>query len=172
MKNEFEVLGDTTVIYVTYKDKQEKVFISTEDLPKVQELPNSWRIVYSDGKPYIRGAIYSGKSRVVYGLHQWIMGTYGRKDVVVDHVDHNPFNNERSNLRVVTRGQNAQNRKGAVTGTKSGIRGVSWNERLRKWKANVTVKGVSHYLGYFEDPEEAGRIAKETRKKLMTHTEN
>lgn len=54
---------------------------------------------------------------------------------------------------------------------KSGHRGVSWNTRLGKWHARVKHSGKLHHVGYFEDPEAAGRAAKDKRIELFTHNE-
>ena len=37
----------------------------------------------------------------------------------------------------------------------SKYRGVSYNGKNKKWKSVITVKGTQHFLGYFENEEEA-----------------
>ena len=37
----------------------------------------------------------------------------------------------------------------------SRYRGVSWNKRLEKWRADITIKGNQTTLGYFDDEREA-----------------
>lgn len=73
-------------------------------------------------------------------LHRFIMGN--PKGLQIDHVDGNPLNNTRINLRVCTPSQNAANRKGRNDNkcskykgvTKSGIR---WQALVNKVNAGV-----------------------------------
>lgn len=72
--------------------------------------------------------------------------------IEVDHINRDKVCNEIDNMRLLTCRQNMQNR--ALGGT--GIRGVSWNKRVCKYQARVTVKGLIKSLGYFDCPHEAG----------------
>ena len=55
-------------------------------------------------------------------IHQIITGCYGNgkgtKNISVDHIDQDPFNNTYENLRIATRKQQEQNSKGIKIGTK------------------------------------------------------
>jgi hypothetical protein len=73
----------------------------------------------------------------------------------IDHRNGNGLDNQKDNLRIATASQNAAN-QGARVGT-SQYKGVSWERRQRKWKAQVRVNGQIQYLGYFTDEEEAAR---------------
>lgn len=72
--------------------------------------------------------------------------------IEIDHINRDKVCNEITNLRLTTCRENMQNR--ALGGT--GIRGVSWNKRVGKYQARVTVKGLIKSLGYFDCPHEAG----------------
>ncbi len=68
------------------------------------------------------------------------------KGLQVDHINHNPLDNRRSNLRIVTKEQNQMNQKIPKTNT-SGYKGVSWSKQKRKW----IVKIKRTQIGSFED---------------------
>jgi HNH endonuclease len=72
----------------------------------------------------------------------------------IDHTDGEPSNNRITNLRVVTRTQNNINTKLSRNNT-SGITGVIWDRRKRKWWAQLKLYGRLKHLGYFTSKEEA-----------------
>ncbi|WP_175640199.1 hypothetical protein [Metabacillus schmidteae] len=57
------------------------------------------------------------------------------------------------------------NRQGARKGSKSGIRGVSWDETNQDWI--VSVKGT--YYGRFKSIEKAKKLAEEKIKEQMPY---
>ena len=77
----------------------------------------------------------------------------GKKDgYVIDHIDQNKLNNQKSNLRFVTKSGNAANSKLFKNNT-SGVKGVV---RFRnKWHAQITVNGKNIHLGYYDKMEDA-----------------
>ena len=87
--------------------------------------------------------------------------------MVIDHMCWNRACVNVDHLRVVTQGQNSQNREGAMPGTKSGVRNVSWANREKRWVARVRVDGKLHCGGYFKTIEEAERAALALRRELM-----
>lgn len=73
---------------------------------------------------------------------------------IVDHIDRDCHNNQRLNLRRVTRAQNNRNasiRKDNLTGYK----GVYFSDRERKYKAQIRVNGKAIHLGTFVLVEKA-----------------
>ena len=71
----------------------------------------------------------------------------------VDHRDGNGLNNQRDNLRVCTRGQNARNCRG---NSALGVKGVTLNaNRERPWSAKIGVDYKTIHLGDFPSLEEA-----------------
>lgn len=78
--------------------------------------------------------------------------------MLVDHKDGNPWNNHRVNLRLATHRQNLQNRK-VSRNSASGVKGVWWNARKKRWQAYITTGSKSGrktiYLGMFVNKSDA-----------------
>lgn len=73
---------------------------------------------------------------------------------IVDHIDQNKLNNCITNLRDVDKVTNARNMKMHSNNT-SGVSGVSWHKRDKKWNARCDVLGKRQFLGYFDDLQDA-----------------
>jgi len=99
-----------------------------------------------------RGARRGGKLRE-FRLHREVLGITD-PDVEVDHVNGNGLDNRRANLRIATAQQNQANRS-AQANNASGLKGVSWHKRDRKWRAHIRIAGKQHSLGYYATREEA-----------------
>ncbi|MEN6302214.1 MAG: HNH endonuclease signature motif containing protein [Armatimonadia bacterium] len=72
----------------------------------------------------------------------------------IDHIDRNRANNKISNMRIATDSQNRANSKINKNNT-TGIRGVNWNARDKKYQAIITKDGVRRSLGYFDSIQDA-----------------
>lgn len=121
----------------------------------------------------VAGSVQKGRNRVVvwvdgknYPYHKllWAMhyGIWPEQDL--DHIDGNALNNELSNLRLCSHQDNMKNKKKYITNT-SGHKGVSWVKKLNKWKVKIVSDKVEHYLGLYEDLNEASKVYKEASKK-------
>jgi hypothetical protein len=88
--------------------------------------------------------------------------------MLIDHTCHNRKCINVNHLRLATRKQNNENKKGASRQSKSGVRGVCWDKRPSKWKAYARHNGKLYHAGYFESLKDAEEAAKELRKKLFT----
>jgi HNH endonuclease/AP2 domain-containing protein len=95
-------------------------------------------------------------------MHREIMQAPDGIDV--DHVDGNRLNNRRSNLRLATHQQNTFN-KGPHRNNTSGIKGVSWHKRLKKWQVQLNVNGKRVGLGYFSEKAEAAKAYERAARK-------
>lgn len=98
-------------------------------------------------------------------MHREIMGNPNGKQV--DHIDGNPRNNQRSNLRICKHGDNMKNVK-RNSRNASGYKGVyrHINTTSRVWVSEITSDGVRTFLGMFETPEAAARAYDEKAKEL------
>lgn len=83
------------------------------------------------------------------------------KGFIVDHRDGDGLNNTRSNLRVATQRQNAQNSKPAERKKSTPYKGVSYalvhkRDTLTKpWRARIRVEGKLINIGHYKTAEEA-----------------
>ena len=100
----------------------------------------------------IRKDRVDGRNRTVY-LHRALLGVTDRR-IQVDHENQNGLDCRRENMRIATRQQNAQNRRGNV-GTSSRFKGVCWHKRYGKWQASITHNNRQIYLGLFADEIDA-----------------
>ena len=83
---------------------------------------------------------------------------------LIDHIDRNKLNNQRTNLRPATRSQNGMNSEIQSNNT-SGCTGVHWYRN--KWKVSIEPKGQSIYLGSFDNYEEACKVRKAAELKYF-----
>lgn len=98
---------------------------------------------------------FYAKSRInkrIVGLHNFIMGCAD-----IDHIDGNGLNNCRSNLRLATQSQNNANQFKRSKVATSNYKGVCWNKKDKKWKAQIGVGYKNKYLGYFDTEIQAAR---------------
>ena len=66
----------------------------------------------------------------------------------IDHVDGNPDNNKWNNLRISNQTQNMGNTRVPDHNT-SGIKGVSWCKRRKKWRAYIVINQKQEALGHY-----------------------
>jgi hypothetical protein len=72
---------------------------------------------------------------------------------VVDHINNNPLDNRRENLRILSRSENARNKEKKDTAS-SQFYGVSFLSNSKKWKASIKI-GENAYRAFYNTEEEA-----------------
>lgn len=77
-------------------------------------------------------------------------------ELEVDHVDRDPLNFNRDNLRICTHQQNCFN-QGPRRNNTSGFKGVYWDKFNNKWRASIMVDGYTNNIGRYEDIVEAAK---------------
>lgn len=97
----------------------------------------------------------------------WKM-VHGHDPVEIDHIDGDRLNNRVSNLRDVSRQQNNCNRR-VRKDSSSGILGVYWIARKKKWTSEVRLDNRKRCLGYFSTIEEAAAARKRADVELGFH---
>ena len=146
--NNYETLDDGhTKVYFTNKP-DEYFLCDTFDLDKV--LQYSW---WQNNSGYVRTRLPNKKTML---LHDYLLDFDPQnKELVVDHKDHDPTNNTRDNLRIVTRFENGLNRKNKYSTQEKKFRGVYNNCSWNTWQAYIQIQKKSIYLGSFPTFEEA-----------------
>lgn len=102
----------------------------------------------SNTKGYLLGHIFGRlllSHRVI-----WAMVTGAWPTDKIDHEDHDSSNNRWNNLREASQLENLRNQS-LRPSNKSGVTGVHWNKRDKKWEARIRVSGQQIFLGYFDD---------------------
>lgn len=126
----------------------------------------SWHTWISpiSGKPYARGnRWFDNKNHSIY-MHKIINKT--PKGLDTDHINQNTLDNRCNNLRSVTRQQNLMNRQ-AQTNSSSGVRGVFWHSRDKKWTASIRLNRRLKFLGNFKTKEDAIMARRKAEEELF-----
>lgn len=133
------------------------VMVDDEDVPLIGNIEdwfyfNTARARHFQAFYFCRH-IYSSEGKfTLQRLHRLLVNA--PKGSVVDHIDGNPLNNQKSNLRICNQTINCLNAKMSRANT-SGYTGVYWHSRDCKWQACLRVDGKQMSLGYYETIEEA-----------------
>ena len=116
------------------------------------------------GKVYLYG--YKA-GRKVQGKKYWIHNIIMKpsEGLVVDHIDGDPLNNQKSNLRVCTKKENSFNRGKRCSGKTSKFLGVSRDKK--KFVAKIKLDGKTRHIGSFSSEIDAAKVYDEMAKKLF-----
>ena len=136
LPNEYIIHSDYVeiILYDKQGNKKEKTLIDLEDIEKVKDYKCG---ICSGNRVYI---LIDNKSIM---LSRFIMDIHNEEfdwNKVVDHINGNPLDNRKENLRIVTQSQNGMN-QGLPSNNTSGHIGVHFNKKTNKWIAQIGVKG-------------------------------
>lgn len=96
-------------------------------------------------------------------LHRLLMNTSPTQ--LVDHINNNPLDNRRCNLRIVNKSQNGANRPKTKHNT-SGYKGVT-KLKNGKYMARIMVNYQEIYLGCYKTPIEASRAYQKAEREYF-----
>lgn len=164
MKNGHEVRGNTVAIFLRRKDGVEtEALIDTSDFDRVCEASywKACRVKKSDN--YAVLGRFAG-DRKVHRLHRFILDA--PSGWLVDHINHDPLDNRRSNLRIVSIKVNNMNLSGARSNSRSGIRGVFWDEVNQRWRGRVKC-GDLEFFDRFSSLDEAVKFVEYHQNQIM-----
>lgn len=146
-------IDENNVVHVILRTENE-MLCDLEDWEKLKEF--TWT---KDKWGYATAHI-NGKRKK---FHIEIMGK--KNGYVVDHEDRNKLNNQRNNLRFVTKSGNAANSKLSKNNT-SGVKGVR-KARSGRWVACLMLNGKNIYLGTYDTIEEAAEARRKGEEKYF-----
>ena len=157
-RNEYVINGnEVEIILRDGKNKESgRVLIDLEDLDSV--IKHKWCI---DTWGYPETKI-NGNS---ISMQRFILNKYD-KNYIVDHINRNPLDNRKSNLRIATKSENAINSP-IRSNNKSGVTGVIWNKSNEKWRAYITKNNKRYELGSFKDFDKAVKTRLIAEKKYF-----
>lgn len=128
------------------------ILIDLEDVDKCKYITWSIQMVRSGkDKSYIE--FYATNNKIGM-LHRYLMTN--DKNMVVDHINGDTYDNRKYNLRVCTQEDNHKNRRKQRNNT-SGHRGVLWYpyNNVNKWMAHIRINCKSITLGYYDKLDDA-----------------
>ena len=103
------------------------------------------------------GHVYKSHRLAWFYIHgEWPIG-------LIDHINGIKTDNSLINLRIVSAEGNSQNIHNPNKRNKSGFIGVIWFQN--KWRASITIKGKTNWLGDFSSPEEAHQVYLSAKRK-------
>lgn len=141
--------NDYAYLLLSLNGEDYKVLFDIEDVEKINKV--RWRIQnsYTDEKPHLQ---VRGRETSTYKL--WLMQRYllnlEDRQQVVDHINRNPLDNRKSNLRIVSQWENMQNK-----GYKDKVCGVYFLKNRNLYKAEICFNNERICLGFFKEKKDA-----------------
>ncbi len=122
---------------------------------------HKWQVNVRNGRPRQAGRTERRNQKSRYlTMHRVIMNPplrqcSGQAKLIVDHINRNPLDNRRANLRLSTPQQNSWNRSCPRNSKGSKYTGVSLDRDGQKWRVRIVIDGESRFLGYYDDEKAA-----------------
>lgn len=151
--NEYKIVGNI-VIFDLYdgvcSNKIAEFIIDFEDIERIKY--HKWRLSHQH---VVTGSGAMGTQREL----SWVILGLDNRDpenskIVVDHIDGNPLNNRKSNLRICTQSENTINRSFMSNNT-HGFIGVSYKKDRNSYDPEIRLGYIRCHLGQTKSKEEA-----------------
>lgn len=145
--------------------KNTEVFVDKEDLEYLSQF--NWRIINGN---YIARERSRTLGKITILLHREIINCPKNREV--DHINGNPLDNRKENLRIVTRSKNMMNKRKLKDTFSSKYKGVHWHKHNKKWIAKLRYNKKDIYLGSFMLEKEAALAYNKKAKELFNEFAN
>jgi hypothetical protein len=181
MKNQYQVRGDVTAIFLRQPDgSTAETLIDTADLPLLMATSCMWCLAVNltHGSTYVIASLKHapGLWKTVY-LHRFLLEPPA--GLQVDHINRNSLDNRRANLRVVTASKNRQNQgprrqspdreqtladkqrlriqaiRKHMTEQPGGWPDIFWNAAKQRWYARYCWTSKRMHIGAYRSREDA-----------------
>jgi len=160
------IITDETGTYLLLTSRKHgtaKAYFDLEDIEKVDKYTwglhrSATRREETNLEVCTRVKDSDGKKHNILFLHQYLFPV--ARPLIIDHIDRQPLNCQKGNLRAVTQQQNQFNR--------GGTKGYSFCEKAGKYRARIILNKKFICLGYYVT-EEAASIAYQHAKDIY-HT--
>lgn len=127
-----------------------KVLVDNEDFKLVSEF--TWYIERQKGNKFRVSTRIKNK---IVRIHRFILNVTN-SNLQIDHIDGNPLNNQKNNLRICNNKENSRN-KNKTLRCNSGFKGVRYEKERKKFRASITVNYKSIFLGRFNKAIDAAK---------------
>ena len=172
MVNNYKIKDDFVIMYLSNRSSDiYETYIDIDDLEtKLLNYDYSWHLFWSvtTKANYVKSTKYLGlfdgkpKYQTIY-LHRFLLNVLD-EDLYIDHINHNTLDNRKSNLKIVTNIENHKNRRNkANSGSKTGVRNVSYSELYKKFKVQFWDGHKNIPYGMYETLEKATETANKFR---------
>lgn len=158
MKNKYEILNDTVILYAIFKGQEEKFYFDLEDLPKLMKIDKKYSVT-TDGYLYWTETMPDKKRRKVYTVHRHLLFDNVPKDFVVDHINRQRNDNRKSNLRVIRKELN--NSTGYTTKLENR---KNYSRAGDGWEVRRSYYNKQIWFGYFKTEIEAKEFVEIIKK--------
>ena len=105
---------------------------------------------------------FGSDQRRLVGIERIILQVPTR--ILIDHINHNPLDNRKDNLRWATYQQNSFNTRKGYVSTTSKFKGVNFAPHAKKWRAYIIAGRKRKHLGYFTNEQAAANAYDEAAK--------
>lgn len=154
--NKFVLHGN---YYIGYDKRGNEFRFDKEDFDIVSQY--CWNV---NSRGYVTTRPDSDKKKII--LHRLVLGIGNSSYPIVDHINHDTSDCRKCNLRIVSYQMNSMN-IGLRPNNSSGVTGVRWRNKDKKWSARIKVNYKEIHLGVYNTFEEAVQARKDAEEKYF-----